>query len=143
MYIGVITHLLTIDPNFLGHPSKDRVSGEWKPPSFPDSMSGEAVDLSLTLGDSMMGGWSGSLTKIPKHTVLVKLIARDQKHDKKKRQKTQKRVVFWKGPMGPRKFQGNPGWWNIIIWPDTFGGQIITTTKSPPGKGIPQNGGEK
>ena len=21
MYIGVITHLLTIDPNFLGHPS--------------------------------------------------------------------------------------------------------------------------
>ena len=29
-YIGVITHLLTIDPNFLGHPSEPRKN----PPTF-------------------------------------------------------------------------------------------------------------
>ena len=26
------------------------------------------------------------------------------------------KVAFWKG--NPRLFQGNPGWWNIMIWPD-------------------------
>ena len=31
-YIGVITHLLTIDPNFLGHPSNP--SGDWNPGGF-------------------------------------------------------------------------------------------------------------
>ena len=26
------------------------------------------------------------------------------------------KVAFWKG--NPRNFQGNLGWWNIILWPD-------------------------
>ena len=32
------------------------------------------------------------------------------------RKTTPQKVVFWKG--NPRRFQGNPGWWNIIIWPE-------------------------
>jgi len=43
--------------------------------------------------------------------LLVKL-ARDRKHEF-----SPQMVV--KSTGNPRKFQGNLGWWNIIIWPDT------------------------
>ena len=42
---------------------------------------------------------------------------RDRKHDREFPQK----VAFWFREMGPRKFQRNLGWWNIIFWPDPCG----------------------
>ena len=50
-------------------------------------------------------------------TLIPKAKCRPISHDRKL---LPQMVVCLGREMGPRKFQENPGWWNIIIWPDIW-----------------------